>query len=219
MLRGKKSLAETHPEVAKEWHPTLNGDLTASEVTPGSNKKVWWKCEKGDDHEYDMLLSDRKRGYKCPICRGLRVVNSTSLEYTNPELLNDWNYEKNTIKPSEITVNSNKRVWWKCSKEVDHVWKVDPNSRYTQKSGCPFCESRKVAKSNSLMTTHPKESKQWHPTKNGTLKPNQVLWASGGKIWRLCTTGQEFDAKINHRTTPLSKSGCPFKAITRQSPK
>ena len=24
----KKSLAETHPEVAKQWHPTKNGNLT-----------------------------------------------------------------------------------------------------------------------------------------------------------------------------------------------
>ena len=40
MIKGRKSLAETHPEIAKEWHPTLNESLTASEVTPGSNKKV-----------------------------------------------------------------------------------------------------------------------------------------------------------------------------------
>jgi len=39
MLRGKKSLAETHPEIAKQWHPTLNGDLTPFDFTPGSDKK------------------------------------------------------------------------------------------------------------------------------------------------------------------------------------
>ena len=31
----KKPLAETHPELAKQWHPSLNGDLTARDVTPG----------------------------------------------------------------------------------------------------------------------------------------------------------------------------------------
>ena len=52
MLKKKKSLAETHPEVAKQWHPTKNGDLTPNNVTPGSNKKAWWKCDKG------LLLHD-----------------------------------------------------------------------------------------------------------------------------------------------------------------
>ena len=67
-------LTTTHPELAKQWHPTKNGKLTPQDVYAGSFKKIWWKCDKGDDHEYEMLLSDRKRGYNCPICRGLKVV-------------------------------------------------------------------------------------------------------------------------------------------------
>tara|TARA_B110000285_G_scaffold180449_1_gene203483 strand:+ start:85 stop:225 length:141 start_codon:yes stop_codon:yes gene_type:complete len=38
-----KSLAEVNPELAEEWHPTKNGELTPFDVTKGSNKKVWWK--------------------------------------------------------------------------------------------------------------------------------------------------------------------------------
>ncbi|WP_280770071.1 zinc-ribbon domain-containing protein [Salipaludibacillus daqingensis] len=34
-----KSLATTHSDIAKEWHPTLNGELTPYDVTKGSNKK------------------------------------------------------------------------------------------------------------------------------------------------------------------------------------
>ena len=33
----KKSLAETHPEVANQWHPTLNGGLNSNNVTKGMN--------------------------------------------------------------------------------------------------------------------------------------------------------------------------------------
>jgi hypothetical protein len=36
----KKSLADTHPEVAKKWHPTKNGDLTPEDVTKGSKKRI-----------------------------------------------------------------------------------------------------------------------------------------------------------------------------------
>ena len=35
----KKSLFETYPQVAKERHPTKNGDLTPHDITPDSGKK------------------------------------------------------------------------------------------------------------------------------------------------------------------------------------
>ncbi len=41
------SLATLNPELASEWHPTKNGDLTPEKVMPGSGKNVWWKCNKG----------------------------------------------------------------------------------------------------------------------------------------------------------------------------
>ena len=60
------NLAVLHPDVAAQWHPTKNGDLTPYDVTPGSGKKVWWKCEKG--HEWDATVGDRTRGRGCPHC-------------------------------------------------------------------------------------------------------------------------------------------------------
>jgi len=71
----KKSLAETHPEVAKQWHPTKNGDLTPNNVTPGSNKKVWWKCDKGADHEWLSQPNTRTgQQQNCPICSNNKIV-------------------------------------------------------------------------------------------------------------------------------------------------
>ena len=64
----KKSLAETHPDIAKQWHPIKNYELTVFDVTPGSNKKVWWKCPKGDDHEWKALINNRNKGRGCPFC-------------------------------------------------------------------------------------------------------------------------------------------------------
>ena len=65
----KKSLAETHPEIAKQWHPIYNKDLTPFDVTPGSGKIVWWKCPKGDDHEWQAKIQNRsRRGDGCVHC-------------------------------------------------------------------------------------------------------------------------------------------------------
>src|SRR3546814_7068768 len=48
------------PDLDKEWHSTKNRGLTSDEVTPGSYKKVWWKCAKG--HEWHTQVSARTRG-------------------------------------------------------------------------------------------------------------------------------------------------------------
>jgi len=63
----KPSLAEVNPELAKQWHPTKNGELTPGDVTHGSHKKVWWKCEVADDHEWKSTIASRS------VCRQIKV--------------------------------------------------------------------------------------------------------------------------------------------------
>jgi hypothetical protein len=62
-----KSLAEVNPKLAKQWHPTKNGDLTSKDVSFGSTKKVWWKCDKGSDHEWMSTPNSRSKGTGCPV--------------------------------------------------------------------------------------------------------------------------------------------------------
>ena len=67
VLKGFNDFETKYPEIAKEWHPTKNGNLTPSDVTYGSGKKVWWKCPIG--HEYQANVHDRGSGQtNCPIC-------------------------------------------------------------------------------------------------------------------------------------------------------
>ena len=35
-------IATTHPQIAAQWHPTLNGELTPFDVREGSTDRVWW---------------------------------------------------------------------------------------------------------------------------------------------------------------------------------
>ena len=42
------SLAEVHPELITEW-TEKNLPLTPDDITFGSNKKVWWKEDKGSN--------------------------------------------------------------------------------------------------------------------------------------------------------------------------
>lgn len=60
------SLFSLRPDLAREWHPTKNGDLTSKDLTCGSQKKIWWKCFKG--HEWEAIVKSRCKGTGCPHC-------------------------------------------------------------------------------------------------------------------------------------------------------
>lgn len=74
VLTYNKSLAYLRPDVAKEWHPTLNGDRLPENTFARSGYKATWICPLG--HEpYQARVADRtdlikKRG--CPVCSELR---------------------------------------------------------------------------------------------------------------------------------------------------
>ena len=156
MAKTKKSLAETHPEVAKQWHPTLNGDLTPNDFTPGSNKKVWWKCDVADDHEWCTQIISRSKGRGCPICSGNITVRSNSLGSTHPELAKEWHPTLNDdLTPFDVRYGSNRKVWWKCDVADDHIYDMGISSKTTQNQGCPMCSGNRIVKSNCLASTHP----------------------------------------------------------------
>ena len=52
-------LSTRNPEIAAEWYPTKNGDLTPRDLVAGSTHVAWWKCDKGPDHEWQAPLSKR----------------------------------------------------------------------------------------------------------------------------------------------------------------
>ena len=208
MSKNKKSLTETHPEVAKHWHPTKNGNLTPNDVTKGSNKKIWWKCDKGEDHEWEKEINKRAgRGDGCLICSNRKIVKSNCLSTTHPDIAEQWHPTKNgDLTPHNIGSGSNKKIWWKCSIGDDHEWSAKVYHR-SNGIGCPVCSNRKIVKSNCLSTTHPDIAEQWHPTKNGNLTPHNIGLGSHKKIWWKCSIGDdhEWSARVYSRA-----SGCPI---------
>ena len=151
-MKNKKSLAETHPEIAKQWHPTLNGDLTPNDITKGSVKRIWWKCDKGNDHEWEASPNNRTNSKtKCPICSGTKVTLSNCLATKYPKIANEWHPSLNgNLTPFDLTSGSSKKVWWKCDKGDDHEWKAYLSTR--SRSGCPFCTLTPQSKQELTIT-------------------------------------------------------------------
>lgn len=64
------NLLVVNPTLAAEWHQSRNGHLKASDVTPGSGRKVWWACSR--EHEWQAAVYSRSKGNGCPFCAGKR---------------------------------------------------------------------------------------------------------------------------------------------------
>ena len=114
------SLAETHPDIAGQWHPTKNGDLRPCDVKAGSHKKVWWLCPKtceyGCPHEWEAVVKSRSlTGNRCPYCASTHksICFHQSLAFLRPDILKLW-CDDNVVNPCTITPFSHKHVNFLC---------------------------------------------------------------------------------------------------------
>ena len=58
-----------------------------------------------------------------------------------------------------------------------------------------------------MATVNPKLAAEWHPNKNGDLKPSDIRPHYGKKVWWRCERGHEWQATVDSRS---SGRGCPF---------
>ncbi|MCQ2966901.1 MAG: hypothetical protein MJ250_09245 [Alphaproteobacteria bacterium] len=208
LFKGHNDLATTNPNIAQEWHPTKNGNLTPSDIVRGSGNKVWWVCSKG--HEYQQSVSQRiSAGRGCPICANQKIlVGCNDLATTHPKVAKEWHPTKNGIlKPNNVVAGTKRKVWWICSNGHEYEQAID--KRTVRGFSCPYCSNQKVLKGyNDLVTTHPEIAKEWHPTKNGSLKPSNVTFGSGKKVWWICPIGHEYQTSVHSRGS--GGTNCPI---------
>ena len=201
----ENSLLFSNSEIAKEWNYEKNANIKPENFSANSNKKVWWKCNKG--HEWQATIASRNSKSGCPICAGQKVLKGyNDLQTVNPKLANEWNYEKNNrLTPEDVMPNSIKKAWWKCSH--GHEWEATIGSRNSG-NGCPYCSGRFAIKGkNDLYTVNPTLANEWNYEKNNGLTPADFLPNSGKKVWWKCSEGHEWQAIIQDRN---KGSGCPI---------
>lgn len=146
------------------------------------------------------------------------------------DLADQWHPSKNgDLRPEDFSAGSGQKVWWLCkdkpgcSKDCTqvHEWEARINNR-SHGNGCPLCSSKGpnahicLCRSVSAATF----GFQWHPTRNGGVRPESVAACSGNKYWWLCdkwlwnksdcapdcTEVHEWESSANNRW----KAGCPW---------
>ena len=155
---------------------------------------------------FQARITDRNQGQGCPYCAGRKVFSGyNDLQTVNPELVKEWDYEKNIeLTPLTVTSGSNTKVWWKCSK--GHKWQASIVNR-SKGRGCPYCAGRKVLSGyNDLQTANPTLANEWNYEKNGGLKPEHFTANSNKRAWWKCNKGHEWQAVIAKRS---NGNNCP----------
>jgi hypothetical protein len=123
-------LSITHPELCKEWGFEKNYPLTPNDVSFGSHKVVWWKC---DECRGDWAASIRERSLYhrgCSECSGNR-------KRTLDEVTDAFSMANLTL----LSVNyKNSYTRLLCCCEKGHLFAISYD-KLRVKHGCSLCSN------------------------------------------------------------------------------
>lgn len=180
------NLLKDNKELMKQWDYKKNRKYDLNKITVSNHNKAWWICPKG--HSYEQAIHSKSKGIGCPVCSNKLVLKGyNDLATTNPELINEWDYDKNSINnvtPFNVTKGAEKKIWWICAK-CNQSYEC---FAYAKKAnvGCPYCSSKIIKKGlNDIFTKNPKLKKYWDYEKN-SINPYTIGICSHQKVFLIC---------------------------------
>ena len=216
---GINDLQTLYPEIAKQWHPSLNGDMTPDKVAAHSNKDFYWLCDKG--HSYVCSPDKRTRGHGCHYCSNHKLlVGYNDLKTNYPAIAAEWDYKKNEGRPEDYTIGSYYRANWKCS-ICGNQWPAKIRDRVKSKyKVCPKCADAKrgkdrhekeLAKNGGI--TDPFLLSEWDYEKNEKGPEEYPPMSNDNVFWICSKCGYHFRAKISNRARRKSCACCMRKVV------
>lgn len=194
-------LATKRPDIAAEWHPTLNGTLAPRDVFPGAPTVHWWLCERG--HAWKATANHRthaSRPRRCTECvredGAPRAGRARTLAELYPERAAEWHPTKNgALTPSDVVAASKDVVWWQCSADDRHAYPAPVNKRAGAKVlyACPYCRGKLALREESLGVLRPDIATEWHPTKNGERTAFDVTPSAQTRYWWKCPVAADHE--------------------------
>jgi hypothetical protein len=148
-----------------------------------------------------------------------RGFMKNALSHTHPQIAAEWHTTKNgDFTPDKLSPGSEKKAWWQCPASPSHEWQMSVVNRTGRASGCPFCRGLKASADNSLAALFPDLAAKWHPRKNGTVTPAQLVAGSARKVWWQCPndSDHQWEASVDIRTN--GGCGCPSAGGAKSRP-
>lgn len=209
---GVTSLDITHPDLARHWAYDLNDGITPRDVLFGTTGLYVWRCDAGHTYRSSVNSQTRAEANGCPYCTGQRAwPGETGIDPVRPDMLARWDFERNTISPDHVRPHSGAEFWWLCPKGHSYH---STASAVADHRGCGVCRGRQiVAGVNDLASQRPDIAEQWHPTRNGNRRPEDVYVSTQSQAWWRCAEGHEWQTEVAKRT--VEGQGCRACAFER----
>lgn len=163
VVPGKNDFLTQFPDLAKMWDFEKNTLDPTTFTGRDEKRKCWFRCSNGHSFQsapYSMIASRHNSTKGCPYCANQKILAGfNDFESQHPELMNMWDYSKNTVNPSEIgATEQSHKYWFLC--EHGHSFQQSPYILITSKkkgnNSCPVCHNKIVQQGvNDLATTHP----------------------------------------------------------------
>ena len=75
------------------------------------------------------------------LIKGVNDLQSWCIKNNRQDILQDWDYNKNKVKPEEICFFSSKKYWFKCKN--GHTYRQSLLNKCSKLQGCPNCNTKK----------------------------------------------------------------------------
>lgn len=208
IVPGVNDFATLFPDVVSEWDYEKNKEYNPHEIAPHAGIKVGWICKEG--HSWDATVDARTlRKTMCPYCQGNKAVaGENDIATLYPELVKEWDEEKNEFPPTSLKAMSGVKPFWKCKK--GHSWQAAVYQRICYKTGCPYCaKKRLIVGENDLATRKPELAAKWDYENNNGLTPMDVTLFTDKRVAWVCERGHHWKAKVRTMNS-CTGNGCPY---------
>ena len=144
LLKGKSfydwCIENNRLDVLDRWDYELNG-CSPKEVLYKSGKKYWFKCGRHPEHKSELKrISDFTNGCEGSMdCKQCNSIAQYVLDNYREEFLWEIWCEKNDISPFEVSIYSNKEVWWNCPDDKHESFKRKCDVSTSLEYRCPEC--------------------------------------------------------------------------------
>jgi rubrerythrin len=210
---GYNDLATTHPDLASEWSPSNEVDISMIK------KETWcnalWICPDCGG-EYRAFVKEREVGGKsCPYCYGRSALKGVSdLATVKPELVKEWS-PNNSRTPDAVRWDIKTYYLWICP-TCNQEYSARVCEREIGDEACPYCADKSTLSGyNDLATVDPALAVEWSPSNDRAtdeVRRNQKLVG----LWICPTCHGEYSARIVD--CEIGDEACPYCADKKALP-
>ena len=143
--------------------------------------------------------------------RSVASVKVTGMMVSDfPNLVAEWDHERNEGDPATIPAGRDVTLWWRCA--TGHRWQANLGMRTMRQTGCRECNRPWATATSSFAAVHPTLLPEWDTEQNLPRVPERTLATSRKTAWWICRDRPGVHAP--YKMSPLARGkreiGCPI---------